>query len=43
MIDLIGLGLVAGVIPVYLGIGVALALGKILPRSWLPFVCRAAR
>lgn len=34
MIDLIGLGLVAGVLPVYLGIGVALALGKILPRSW---------
>lgn len=34
MIELLGLGTVAGVIPVYLGIVVALLLGKILPRSW---------
>lgn len=34
MIELMGLGIVAGVIPVYLGIGVALLLGKVLPRSW---------
>jgi len=33
-VELIGLGLVAGVIPVYLGIVTALLLGKILPRSW---------
>lgn len=34
MIDLIGLGLIAGVIPVYLGIAAALLLGKVLSRSW---------
>lgn len=34
MLDLIALGAVAGVIPVYLGIGAALLLGKVLPRSW---------
>jgi ZIP family zinc transporter len=34
MIELIGLGFVAGVIPVYLGIAAALLLGKVLPRSW---------
>jgi len=34
MIELLGLGAVAGVIPVYLGIGAAMLLGKILPRSW---------
>ena len=34
MSDLIGLGVVAGVVPVYLGIAAALLLGKILPRSW---------
>ena len=34
MIELLGLGAVAGVIPVYLGIGAALLLGKVLPRSW---------
>jgi zinc transporter, ZIP family len=34
MIALLGLGAVAGVIPVYLGIGAALLLGKVLPRSW---------
>ena len=34
MIDLIGLGIVAGVVPVYLGIGAAMVLGKVLPRSW---------
>lgn len=32
--DLIGLGAIAGVIPVYLGIFVALFLGRVLPRSW---------
>lgn len=34
MINLIGLGTVAGLIPVYLGIGAALLLGRVLPRSW---------
>jgi zinc transporter, ZIP family len=34
MIDLIALGFVAGMFPVYLGIVVALMLGKVLPRSW---------
>ena len=34
MFELIGLGVVAGVIPVYLGIFTALWLGKVLPRSW---------
>lgn len=33
MVNLIGLGLVAGIIPVYLGIVVALLLGRILPRA----------
>lgn len=32
--DLIGLGAIAGLIPVYLGIFVALFLGRVLPRSW---------
>ncbi|BFU93571.1 MAG: putative Divalent metal cation permease, ZupT-like [Nitrospira sp.] len=32
--DLIGLGAIAGVIPIYLGIFVALLLGRVLPRSW---------
>ncbi|MEX5212921.1 MAG: zinc transporter ZupT [Nitrospiraceae bacterium] len=34
MVDLLGLSLVAGVIPVYLGIAAALVLGRILPRTW---------
>ncbi|MCC6141400.1 MAG: zinc transporter ZupT [Nitrospira sp.] len=34
MLSLLILGLIAGVIPVYLGIGAALVLGKVLPRSW---------
>lgn len=34
MFELLRLGVVAGVIPVYLGIFVALFLGKVLPRSW---------
>ena len=34
MLELVGLGAIAGVIPVYLGILVALWLGKVLPRSW---------
>ena len=34
MIDLIALGFIAGVFPVYLGIVVALVLGKVLPRAW---------
>jgi len=34
MLNLIGLGLIAGVIPVYLGIVVAVLLGKVLPRRW---------
>ena len=34
MLNLIGLGTVAGLIPVYLGIGAALLLGRVLPRSW---------
>ena len=34
MLNLIGLGAIAGVIPVYLGILAALFLGKILPRTW---------
>lgn len=38
MLNLIALGLVAGVIPVYLGIAVALLLGKMLPRSWEGFL-----
>lgn len=38
MLSLITLGTVAGVIPVYLGIGVALLLGKVLPRSWEGFL-----
>jgi ZIP family zinc transporter len=38
MLSLIALGTVAGVIPVYLGIGVALLLGKVLPRSWEGFL-----
>ncbi len=34
MLDVIGLGAVAGLIPVYLGIFAALYLGKVLPRTW---------
>ena len=34
MIDLIALGFIAGIFPVYLGIVVAQVLGKVLPRSW---------
>ena len=34
MLDLIWLGAIAGVIPVYLGILAALFLGKVLPRTW---------
>ena len=34
MLELIGLGAIAGLIPVYLGILVALWLGKVLPRTW---------
>jgi ZIP family zinc transporter len=34
MLELIGLGAVAGVVPVYLGILSALYLGKMLPRTW---------
>jgi ZIP family zinc transporter len=34
MLDLIGLGVVAGVIPVYLGIGVAQLVRRALSRSW---------
>lgn len=33
MLELVGLGAIAGVIPVYLGILAALFLGKVLPRS----------
>ncbi|MCW5800003.1 MAG: zinc transporter ZupT [Nitrospira sp.] len=34
MLDVLGLGVVAGLIPVYLGIFAALYLGKVLPRTW---------
>lgn len=34
MLDVIALGVIAGVIPVYLGILAALFLGKVLPRTW---------
>jgi ZIP family zinc transporter len=34
MLDLIGLGIIAGVIPVYLGIGLALLARRALARSW---------
>ncbi|MCC2642085.1 MAG: putative Divalent metal cation permease, ZupT-like [Nitrospira sp.] len=34
MLELLGLGAIAGVIPVYLGIFAALLLGKVLPRTW---------
>jgi ZIP family zinc transporter len=34
MLDLIGLGILAGVVPVYLGIAIAMWLRKSLPRSW---------
>lgn len=34
MLELVGLGAIAGVIPVYIGIVAALLLGKMLPRSW---------
>ncbi|HEY6085302.1 MAG TPA: zinc transporter ZupT [Nitrospira sp.] len=38
MFELLGLGAVAGVIPVYAGIGVALVLGRMLSRSWEGFL-----
>ncbi len=38
MMNLIGLGAIAGLIPVYLGIVAAMALGKVLPRSWEGFL-----
>ncbi|MBA2487068.1 MAG: zinc transporter ZupT [Nitrospira sp.] len=34
MLELVGLGAIAGVVPVYLGILAALVLGKVLPRTW---------
>ncbi len=34
MLELVGLGAMAGVAPVYLGILAALFLGKVLPRTW---------
>lgn len=34
MLELVGLGMLAGVIPVYLGIGVAMWLRRSLPRAW---------
>lgn len=34
MLNLIGLGILAGVVPVYLGIAMAMWLRKSLPRSW---------
>ncbi|GMV51115.1 zinc transporter ZupT [Nitrospirales bacterium NOB] len=34
MLDLIGLGILAGVIPLYLGIGLAFLIRRSLPRSW---------
>lgn len=34
MLDLVGLGVIAGVVPVYLGMLMALLLGKVLPRTW---------
>lgn len=34
MLELISLGAVAGLIPIYLGIVAALVLGRILPRAW---------
>ncbi|MCS6318053.1 MAG: zinc transporter ZupT [Nitrospira sp.] len=34
MLGLVGLGILAGVVPVYLGIAVALVLRRALPRTW---------
>ena len=34
MLDLIGLGIIAGVIPVYLGIAVAMLIRRVLSRAW---------
>ena len=34
MLDLVGLGILAGVVPVYLGIAAALVLRRALPRTW---------
>ena len=34
MLDLVGLGILAGVVPVYLGITAALVLRRALPRTW---------
>jgi ZIP family zinc transporter len=38
MMNLIGLGAIAGLMPVYLGIVAAMVLGKVLPRSWEGFL-----
>ena len=37
MVDLIAMGTIAGVIPVYLGIGLAMAVARVLPRTWEGF------
>lgn len=37
MFDLIAMGAIAGVIPVFLGIGLALAIARVLPRTWEGF------
>jgi ZIP family zinc transporter len=42
MLNLIGLGAEAGVIPVYLGIAIAVLLGKVLPRMWEGFLIGVA-
>jgi ZIP family zinc transporter len=34
MLELIGLGIIAGVIPVYLGIGTAILIKRVLSRGW---------
>ena len=34
MLDLVGLGILAGVVPDYLGIAAALVLRRALPRTW---------
>jgi zinc transporter, ZIP family len=34
MLELVGLGAIAGVLPVYVGIVATLLIGKMLPRSW---------
>jgi ZIP family zinc transporter len=37
MLELIAMGAIAGVIPVYLGIALALAIARVLPRTWEGF------